>query len=86
MRLPAVEDLRANAASSLANHSTSFATSSADGVAPQRHAFGHGVERLSAIIGVSMMPGCTEFTRMLNGPSSCAAPLVMPRTAHLVAP
>ena len=40
---------------------------------------------LSAIIGVSMMPGWIELTRMLNGPSSWAAPLVMPRTAHLVA-
>ena len=37
------------------------------------------------IIGVSMMPGWIEFTLIPCGPSSMAAPLVMPRTAHFVA-
>src|SRR5262249_61593509 len=36
--------------------------------------------------GVSMIPGWIEFTRIPNGPSSRAAPFVMPRTAHLLAP
>ena len=34
---------------------------------------------------VSIMPGCTELTRMPLGPSSIAAALVMPRMANLVA-
>src|SRR6478609_7813853 len=37
------------------------------------------------VIGVSIMPGWIEFTRMPLGPSSIAAHLVMPRIAHLVA-
>ena len=37
-------------------------------------------------MAVSMMPGWMELTRMLCLPSSCAAALVMPRTAHLLAP
>ena len=32
-----------------------------------------------------MIPGWIEFTFTPYGPSSCAAPLVMPRTAHFVA-
>src|SRR6478672_1430237 len=34
------------------------------------------------VIGVRMKPGCTEFTRMLYWPSSSAADLLRPRTAH----
>ena len=34
---------------------------------------------------VSTPPGCTELTRMPNWPSSCAAALVIPRTANLLA-
>ena len=37
------------------------------------------------IIGVSMIPGWIELTLTPCGPSSIAAPLVMPRTAHFVA-
>ena len=37
------------------------------------------------VIGVSIIPGCTELTRIPFGPSSIAAHLVIPRIAHLVA-
>src|SRR6478735_3823467 len=37
------------------------------------------------VMPVSIMPGCTELTRMPLGPSSIAAALVMPRIANLVA-
>ena len=37
------------------------------------------------VIGVSIMPGWTELTRIPFGPSSIAATLVMPRIANLVA-
>ena len=36
------------------------------------------------IIGVSIGPGCTEFTRMFCRPSSSAATLARPRTANLL--
>ena len=39
----------------------------------------------STIIRVSTPPGCTELTRMPNCASSCAATLVMPRMANLLA-
>ena len=40
----------------------------------------------SLAMGVSMMPGWMELTRTPWGASSWDAPLVMPRTAHLLAP
>ena len=39
----------------------------------------------SSTIRVITPPGCTELTRMPNSASSCAAALVMPRTANLLA-
>ena len=36
-------------------------------------------------MSVSIMPGCTELSRIPFGPSSSAATLVMPRIANFVA-
>jgi hypothetical protein len=44
-----------------------------------------GLGRALRTIGVSMMPGWFELTRMPSGPSSMAAAFVMPVTANLLA-
>ena len=43
-----------------------------------------GFSKCTRVIGVSIIPGCTEFTRIPFGPSSSAADLVIPRIANLV--
>lgn len=40
---------------------------------------------MCAVIGVRIIPGCNEFTRMLLGASSSRADFVRPRMAHLIA-
>jgi hypothetical protein len=74
--------------SSLKRKATGFATSSGLPSLPNAHGFKIGVVAIlvaAAFIGVLILPGQKQFTRMLRLPNSFAALLVKPSTACLAA-